>query len=920
MATRIEQKYPVYIETAILNVEKAKEVFPIISNINTYSTVNQTDGKYFSSDLMYSLRKNRSEIPMAFYRNGIMSERSLENFLENNKLYVKPGEYRLRGETLYHGYDSFANYSTDMDGRTTLNVADLFEPFYSNARINFLTSYVYKRENGRLGLITSPKDQGSIDNFLETTDKYIGYDFVDSSELTNLIVNNYIQKEEDSVLKFKSSAPDASDVWLNGNFHLLCEYLGEGKGTANQVFKTKYFPISEAGPDNSNFSDNLTHIGVVSADGSSWDFYEIFESYQAAQQFSEGGNSCYIDRYTGRIYFGRQDLVLPAGIDYIVGNQTGTGMERLITIEGKDWNYLEDSGFIRTSDDGSSFVGTVFQKATQNKIQITGGGGSWSGQVFIHPTNEYFTYPLGKVYAFYTTVMGFEKEVNSSVRKLTEKEIEPWLWVGQKTIAVLAKDKVFPAKITLRALDMPLARRSGNSLVYGPLYYGAEIAILEGEVLSYNDEPIVNQEVTISIKQGPGMLNGSKTINVITNDDGKFYINYYPQENSFTFLKFKDTDITYQGTKTFLRANSSYNDLDLISLGSSGTESCIIYAILKDDGSLGTTGKRHVINAAQYSDYSIYGSLGKIVNLPNRILISTLMSNSGIVFTNFLRDDEVSGYKNGQVTLFDPSLGEYVSLKIKDIVKAPEYWWDGTWDIPNEEAKQSTYVILLDYVSADIYETVTSFDTIWLKKETDVHYDSTLLNGRKCILSELKSPPRTNWKHPNVEGYPSVYGPIMTSFYNGNQNKFTVESVLPTSSSTDPMIDIAGYALIPEKSVVIQAQTTNEDDIIYSNNVEFEIKLNNRDKGVVENILGTFKVPYGFRLIGNGDDSSSTIGTATFLTINKVSGAMPNTTTSTKYPLISRLGVNGIIYLDSANEETVYQPSSSSVKFTISAD
>lgn len=918
MATRIEQKYPVYIETAILNVEKAKEVFPITSNINSYSTVSQRDGRYFSTDLMYSLRKNRSEIPMAFYRNGIMSERSLENFLENNKLYVKPGEYRLRGETLYHGYDSFANYSTDMDGRTSLDVADPLISSYLNARINFLTSYVYKRENGRLGLISSPKDQGSIDDPV-TTDKYIGYDFADSSALTNLIVNNYIQKEEDSVLKFKASAPDASDVWLNGNFHLLCEYLGEAKATANQVFKTKYFPISAAGTVDSNFSDNLTHIGVVSANGSSWDFYQIFESYQAALADSSNEYSCYFDRYTGRIYFSRQGLNLPEDVEYIVGNGTivNNVVGQTIDIPGKDWNYLEDDGAIQISLDGISFETVKFHKATQNKIQITTTGDDYSGDIRIYPL-DYFAYPSGKVYAFYTTVMGFEKEVNSSVRKLTEKEIEPWLWVGQKTIAVLAKDKVFPAKITLRALDMPLARRSGNSLVYGPLYYGAEIAILEGEVLSYNDEPIVNQEVTISIKQGPGMLNGSKTINVITNDDGKFYINYYPQENSFTFLRFKDTDITYQGTKTFLRANSSYNDLDLISLGSSGAESCIIYAILKDDGSLGTTGKRHAINAAQYSDYSIYESLGVITELPDRLL--NLMSSSGIVFTNFLRDDEVSGYRNGQVTIFDPSLGEYVSLKIKDIVKAPEYWWDGTWDIPNEEAKQSTYVILLQPEESDIYSTITSFDTIWLKKETDVHYDSTLLNGRKCILSELKSPPRTNWKHPNVEGYPSVYGPIMTTFYNGSQNKFTVESVLPISSSTDPMIDIAGYALIPEKSVLIQAETTNEDDIIYSNNVEFEIKLNNRDKGVVENILGTFKVPYGFRLVGNGDDSSSTISTATFLTINKVSGAMPNTTSSTKYPLISRLGVNGIIYLDSANEETVYQPSSSSVKFTISAD
>jgi len=919
MATRIEQKYPVYVETAILNIDKAKEVFPSTSNFSTYSTVNQTDGKYFSSDLMYSLRKNRSEIPMAFYRNGILSEFSLENFLENNKLYVKPGEYRLRGENLYHGYDSFANYSTEEDSETQLSIDDPFIYFYSNARINFLSSYVYKRENGRLTLVTSPKDQGAVSDPVNT-DKYIGYDFADSSQLTDLIVNNYVQKEEDTVLKFKASAPDASTVWLNGNFHLLCEYLGEAKGTPNQVFKTKYFPISGIGTKDSDFSDNLTHIGVVSSDGSTWDFYQIFDSYQAALAASSDEYSCYVDRYTGRIYFSRQALTLPEDIEYIVGNGTiaGGGVAgQTISIAGKDWNYLEDDGAIQLSLDGINFETVRFQKVTQNKIQITTPEDNYSGDIRIYPT-DYFAYPTGKVYAFYTTVIGFEKEVNSSSRKMTEKEIQPWLWVGQKTIAVLSKDKVFPAKITLRALDMPLARRSGNSLVYGPLYSGAEIAILEGEVLSYDNEPIVNQEVTIYIKQGPGLINGSKSITAITNDDGKFYINYYPQDNAFTFLKFKDGDITYQGAKTILSVNQNYNDLDILSLGSSQAEKCILYAILKDDGSIGTTGKRHVLKKTEYEDYAISGSLGVIEELPNRLL--NLGSGAGIVFTDFLRDDEVGGYEGGQVTVFDPSLGEYVSVKIKDIVKAPDYWWDGSaWDIPDENAKQSTYVILLDINDSSIYETITSFDAIWIKRKDDIAYDASLLNGRKCILSELKYPPKTDWKHPNVEGNSSVYGPIMTSYYNGIQKKFTVESVLPVSSSTDAMIDIAGYALIPEKSVLIEAYTTSEDDRVYSNNIEFEIELNNRDKGVVENILKTFKVPYGFRLVGAGDDSSSTISTATFLTVNKVSGATPNTATS-KYPLISKIGVNGIIYLDNANEETAYQPGSSSVKFTISAD
>jgi hypothetical protein len=133
---------------------------------------------------------------------------------------------------------------------------------------------------------------------------------------------------------------------------------------------------------------------------------------------------------------------------------------------------------------------------------------------------------------------------------------------------------------------------------------------------------------------------------------------------------------------------------------------------------------------------------------------------------------------------------------------------------------------------------------------------------------------------------------------------------LPIPSNTNRDVILAGYALIPDKEAAIQARTASEDEVIYSNVVSFEIELNVRDKGVVENTLKTIKVPYGFRFRDENSDASSTIGTETFLTVN----ALPGTSlTNPKYPVISYLTSNGIIYMD----DVAYQHSSTSVNFTI---
>jgi hypothetical protein len=100
--------------------------------------------------------------------------------------------------------------------------------------------------------------------------------------------------------------------------------------------------------------------------------------------------------------------------------------------------------------------------------------------------------------------------------------------------------------------------------------------------------------------------------------------------------------------------------------------------------------------------------------------------------------------------------------------------------------------------------------------------------------------------------------------------------------------------------------------------IALEVIQNDADRGVVENVLKTVKVPYGFRLVDGNSEVSSTLDTSTFLTVNYLPGA--SLSGINKYPLISYIGLNGIIYLDQNEEEKAQKSIPASVKFTINID
>ena len=899
MANRIYKTYNIYVDSYISDIEKEKEIFPEKSQFHAFSSYDLYGQMETFGDAYWGLRKNRGEIPLSMYRNGILSEFALKSEIKNNKLHVMPGEYTLNGDTNYLSYQNVLDYSTNNVDDTYLS-AGLYTA--DVARVNYITTSIFKREDKTSRIIATPKDQASITVPI-LPDGYLGYDF--DEDIAEIIVNNFIQKDGNAEIAIKPRGN--SDGRTDQELSLVGEFLGTADGSLSQVFNTKYFPISAPGPSNNNFTDQLTRVYVKSSAGAIT-FYKVFESYLEA--LDEGGNSCYVDRYKGKIFFARQSLKSSFQSDNIT---ISSGDTHTILNIPKEYGVLfDDYGAIQITNLEELYSDIVFfNKIDDKRIQISQTTNSYNDVTISVEAQSPLNSPEGMVYAFYTTVVGFQSEIGTASRQLLSEDLTPWFWSNQKTIAVLNRDRIYAHKINLKAVDVPFVKRNGTTLYYGPLHSGSEIVFLEGEVLSNKDEPISNQEVTILIKEGIGLLNGENQITLTTNDEGKFYATFNPVASRTNFLYFTNDDVRVSNGKTYLTVNPAYNDMSKNVLGKSEPESAIVYAVLKDDGAIGTVGKKYTYNPDEVVGNVASDFVGKVFPLSDRY---SRVGNYGILFYDFLKDNQILQYVKGRATIKATVTGEidpvYITFKIEDIVNYPEAFWNSgseSYEFLSTRQRHSTYAIVIAKEDEVLVDNVTEIHSFWILSENDKDYLPMEFNGRKVIFAEEKP---SNWKHPNIEGHTPVYGPIMTNYYNSAGKHYVVPNILAIPNSDNRDVIIGGYALLPDKETSIQAMTLSEDETIYSNTVGFEIELNNRDKGVVENILKTIKVPYGFRFRDNHSEASSTIGTETFLTIN----ALPGTSLSApRYPVVSYLTSNGIIYMDNV----AYQHSSTSVNFTI---
>lgn len=960
-----ELKFPINVYTSISDIQEIKKEYPFLSNFKYDSTF--TSGNVYDEVVgskFFPVYMPGNEIARSMYRSGVENFNDLTSFVKDGIFYVKPGEYSIQGTLFYLNYLNYQNLAT-----STLEQELLTLPTHEGkASLNFFKAGVYKDQ----GFWMSPGEHNVAGEY--RPQNYIGYSFTDEQ---NLWVNNYVYRTDTAKWSVASKRFYEADFDINSqSLQVYAELLGTSTGNFNQFFNTVYSPMTEMTSAPGVLTDNKTHI-AVDTDGTI-DFYTLKNSYMEAELYGleqilkrtvddpEAYNPeekvAYVNRYKGEIFFGKQtlsgpitSLTLPSGgiglildgvvipDEYLTSGELNPANNPYFVITFEEpaiANMFDDCGLVRIDGLGS--------KASKNNVLIFNKIGSKTVQFRWPDFEEYLGDPLytketfgdriyispycamflpnedAKIYALYDAVIEFQKEVPTVKREFLSSEVKPWFWKRQRTIAVLSKsEKVYPYYVSLRPIDTPFLYTRNGSSIYGPIYNGAEIVLLEGEVTSYDGQPVAEQEVTVTVLVGQGTLDGEVSITATTNDEGKFYTTYDPKSLRSTWLKFKDGDISrnvIDGTTT-LTANPDYNDPSIFQYINDGEQEVIVYAILKDDGALGTIGDRLIL--ANQSDIvvgtpaeSTFRSMLTSPFGPKRLEYA---GDCGFYVFDFFGEEDILKYIGGKVKLsYTSGFAETeTDFTIKDIQKYSDAWWDSVTEDyiypSNPDHVFNTYLVFIE--SVDVNGVVSALDVTNIAvasffAKSDINYNSSKLNGRRVIIVESKN--TEDWIHPSIEGYPEekpIYGPLFTRSYTFGTKKFLVDSILPASDSNNSNINVAGFCLIPERLAVLQASTLGKYNIpIYSNTVQFYIKLNDRDRGVVKTLLNKY-VPYGFRLRDKKSEDSSTLNMETFLTVNINSG---NSFASSKFPLISYLEGNGIIYSD-----TVYQTNSSSLDLTL---
>ena len=917
MPTKIRQTYNLSVYSYILNNKRSEISFPETSNFVPYSTFDRSGNKPY----YWALIKNKSEIPNSHYRNGILDSHSLMSYIKDNSLYVKEGQCSINGEVVYVTKHNTVEDATLGSDDLELSGNLLYANSEANPFILMLNSYIYSREYKSSRLLTSPKEYPDQDGI-----NFLSYWFDENLDIQS---HNFLTSSgmlpESSYLRNNMVA--SLESW-GTDTHLASEFLGRSKGLKNEVFRTRYFPISEQhglldegdgffAPGYTTLFSRNRKTGVVTK-------YIGTDSYLKAEMLnleSPTNRYVYLDRFNGKVFFGRQTLAATFGLNLnlLAGDTT-------LTVNG---DLFDDNGYVEITPvsamsnmfwhNASSYC--LFWKIGPDKIVIRSAYNYQNGWLMKPYTNVPVLGVNDEVYCYYGTCTGFQTNVADGAQTDINAELPIWAWKDQKTIAVLQVDKDVPYKISIKAVDIPYIRRgeTTNSFVYGPLGASQELVLLEGEVVSETNQPIGQQLVTVSLISGNGLLNGRPTCEVTTDDEGHFYALFDPNLNRVSWLIFKSVDFSQSGTNTYLEVDrKEYTE----PVSSDTNQKNIIYAITKDDGTVGTVGRRYIINPLP-APMNINNKQGVIINPTHYSPRATKFGyTQGVIFYDFLNESEITDYIGGKIYFTFkkygvPFIEETQGYEIKDIMRFPEAWKDsvGTIDFGGQNNRRlTTYCIVTKEqlptlpTSPSYYE----FANFRVLKKADVEFSPTLLNGRKSVILENK--PNAVWKHPEHPELTDVKGPVMTASYSPATGKFTVNKLLPAPNATDSMSPVAAYAMIPERKAQIIASTASEYDTIQSNIIEFEIEINERDKGVIENLLGTIKIPYGWRLRDSYSEDASTIGVNTFFTVNRVPGSSQ---VNPKIPLISYVSSNGINYLGYSSSKPAYTNASSSIKMRI---
>jgi len=418
------------------------------------------------------------------------------------------------------------------------------------------------------------------------------------------------------------------------------------------------------------------------------------------------------------------------------------------------------------------------------------------------------------IYSAYIAVPRIEYEVTTYDRRSASKY--DWLDIRPSTnIQTNNILQVVSAELSLDRLilstDSPLI--GGN--LYGPIYYGTDTSFLTAQALDSFSNAFEDLEVTISITDGLGLLNGDAlSYTNITNTIGEIYAFFGSSYNEAAIQK-PVLSVAYDGADTLVTVSNFDSTAFPVDIW--------LFQVLKHDKVLGTVGDSFDITAAAVASPP-YGS--------------TYFEIDGVV------DEED----------FD---GGYCYVIGTDTVK---YYREITFVDTLLDGSDQPYSRI--YVEPAITPALINGQPVWLFPEGAVEFNSAAMNGVRNIVYEWS----TVAEHP-ITHVAGAYMPLHPDAVSGNVLRYS-NRLLPIPAPTDDTNNLAGYIVVAPSIATLQASAADPftGTTVTSNEIRIKLQLPNSLIGV--DTSGALPIPYGWKLLTEEFNLGAGIGGANFITIN----------------------------------------------------
>jgi len=418
------------------------------------------------------------------------------------------------------------------------------------------------------------------------------------------------------------------------------------------------------------------------------------------------------------------------------------------------------------------------------------------------------------IYVRYTAVPKVEYETTTYLLRTANKA--PWLNVHPvSNVITNAVLQILSANINLATVVLETDAELIGGNLYGPVYYGTDVAKLTARGLDSRGNPVDDIDLTIEIVGGEGTLNGSNSsYTARTNTLGEIYA-FYNAPYGLDQMDQSVLSVVHEGADTVV-------NLERLSAAAIPND-IWIFQILKHDPIFGTIGDKLTV---------VDGGTATRPNMSGYLEVDGILSED---------------YKDGVVYVLET-----------DNVKRQYDIVDVTRTI-DTITREVTSVI---WTTQSIDTAKVTGQSSWSLKLGSLEWDQSKKRGARVILYEWTE----DAIHP-ITQEAGAYSPVHPDVVSGTTLRYSGRH-FPIPDALDDTNNLGDYIVVAPTEVKFRAKGRDPftGNIIQSDTLRFKLDLPVWLVGVDRS--GTLPIPYGFTLITEEFNVGAGVGGANFITLN----------------------------------------------------